>query len=834
MQEVDHKGLTNSEVEASRLQHGSNRIEARKKNRFWEVVREIVSEPLFLILVSTSLIYFVVGSIDEGIIMVVALLLVAGISLFQENRSRSAMDKLRLESGPHAKVIRNGQSTHIPTEEIVIGDLLVLEDGTIIPADALVLELHDFSVSESILTGESLPVLKSTAEDNNQLFQGTMVLSGSCTGRVVAIGAETALGKIGTSLETIESVKTPLQIQIRSFIRSMVGFGIIAFLVVWGLHYFIYGNLLQGLLQGLTLAMSILPEEIPVAFSTFMALGAYHLYKKKIIARTPHTVETLGAATVICVDKTGTLTANHMTIASIFSLQEDKLIDYLENPGDFNEVLEYAMWSSEMVPFDNMEKAIHDSYGATAPEDKRPAYKMVHEYPLGGIPPIMTHVFQNNKNHRIIACKGSLEGVLKQCALSPEKLWHITELSNQLTAKGYRVLGVAQADAFSGSLPATQDELAMELLGLIAFADPPKKNIQEVIKGFYDAGIQVKMITGDHAQTAKAIADQVELRPGKSMLTGKEVMDMSEASLTEKVRGSNIFARMFPEAKLKVIRALQANGEVVAMTGDGVNDGPALKAAHIGIAMGKRGSEIARNASSLILMDDNLAHMVEAVALGRRIYENLKKAIRYIISIHIPIILIVLLPLIFFWEFTDIFSPIHVIFLELIMGPTCSIVFENEPIEAGSMQRKPRKMTSSFFAWSELNTSIIQGLAITAACLGLGYYFIQTGAGDKTVRTIIYATLIFSNLFLTLVNRSFVHSVLTTLRYKNNLMPIILLASLVILMLSIYFDPVQSIFQLAPLSLSELALSLCTAFIGVIWIEVWKMVRRKKEESAIR
>ncbi len=820
------QGLSDEEVIASRLKFGSNDQHSSDPNRFLLVLKEVVTEPLFVILVLTSLVYFLLGEYSEGIIMLIALSFVSGISLFQENRSRNAVAALNKLSAPLAKVYRNGILQNIPTTEIVVDDVISVEDGDLIPADAIILKLNDLSVNESLLTGESLAVYKELSENNNRIFQGTQVMSGACVAQVNAIGSETEIGKIGGALKEIEVEKTPLQLQIKSFIRSMVSAGVLAFLLVWFLNYFITKNILQSLLSGLTLAMSVLPEEIPVAFSTFMALGAYRLYKQKVIARTPYTVETLGAATVICVDKTGTITENNMQLATIYDYISDKYIEYSSEKGEFNEVLNYAVWASEIDPFDAMEKSLHQYYGSLASLDERPSYSMVHEYPLGGTPPIMTHVFQNKNADRIIACKGAPEGVLRQCSIDQQEKIEIQNKVKALASKGYRVLGVAKANISLEELPKSQQEIKFEFLGLVAFSDPPKKNMASIFQTFYDASIQVKMITGDFAETANSLADQTNFRKGTSILTGEEVMQMEMAMLSDKVEEVNIYARMFPQAKLKVIEALKANKEIVAMTGDGVNDAPALKAAHIGIAMGKRGSEVAKSAASLIIMDDDLGHMTDAVALGRRIYENLKKAIQYIISIHIPIILIVTLPLVLFWKFNDIFSPIHVIILELIMGPTCSIIYENEPMEPGYMKKPPRKLSTTFFSFRELSISITQGLVITLACLAVGYYYMENGHSEEMVRTTIYSTLIFSNPFLTLSHRFFYYSVLKTLRYKNNLIPLIITISLIILFLSIYITPIQNLFRFQALGIMDILSCLLAAFIGVMWVEFYKMYKR--------
>jgi Ca2+-transporting ATPase len=818
-------GLTKGEVKLNREKFGANISKAKIKNKFWEVVKEIVFEPLFIILVFSSFIYTILGERSESVIMLVALIFVSGISIYQENKSRNAVDALKKLANPMAKVIRDGDTIEISSEELVKYDLIVVEDGNAIPADAKILELHDFSVNESILTGESLPIFKELKEPHNTIFKGTMVMTGSCVAQVTEIGSQTTLEKISKSLQEIEIPKTPLQQQIKKFVRSMVVAGAIVFFIVWGINYYLSQSILNALLHALTLAMSILPEEIPVAFSTFMALGAYHMYKQRVIARSPYTVETLGAATVICTDKTGTITENEMRPSGIYDFEKNKIIDYTKEPFIYNSVIEYAMWSSEIEPFDAMEKSIHQVYSSVARIDKRPDYKMIHEYPLSGQPPIMTHVFSNGSEH-IIACKGSVEGILKQSKLSREQKTFVQTKAVEFASKGFRVLAVAKSDQDINKLPVSQNELEFDFVGLIAFYDPPKENIKQVFHKFYEAGINVKMITGDYPETAIAIARQIELKNISNVLTGLEVIDMTELQLKEKVESVNIYARMFPEAKLKVIEALKANGEIVAMTGDGVNDGPALKAAHIGIAMGKRGSEIAKKAAALILMDDDLSHMIDAVAMGRRIYENLKKAIQYIISIHIPIILIVTIPLLLFWKFTNLFTPVHVIFLELLMGPTCSIIFEREPIEANSMQKKPRKMGANFFSLPELFLSLIQGLVITSVCLGLGYFFMINNHTESEVRTIIYVTLIFSNLFLTLANRSFYYSVFTTLRYKNNLLSIVLLISIVLLLLSIYFLPVRTIFQFHTLKISDLFLCFASAFAGTMWVEWYKFIKR--------
>jgi len=823
---VIEQGLTAMQVQESRRQHGSNIAEKEKRSVFGAVLWDIVKEPMFLLLLVTCVIYFTLGQLQDGFIMLIALLLVSGISLFQDYRSTSAVQALNKLAAPRAKVMRDGEVVSIPAEDIVVGDIVILEEGIIVQADGTILLSNDLTVNESILTGEPFAIAKSAAADN-AVYKGTLVTSGAGRMKVTAVGQQTRFGQIGQSLSAVSVQKTPLQQQIHDFVRKMVIAGIVAFVIVVGFNLYLSGSFNQAFLQGLTLAMSILPEEIPVAFSTFQALGAFRLLKKNIIVKQPQYVETLGAATVICVDKTGTLTQNKMEIVYLFNAADDRSIA-LHDPTSLPlELLEYAMWSSETAPFDPMEKAIHALYAQSAINDLRPLFQQVHEYPLDGTPPMMTHVFRNAAGRTVIATKGAPEAVLRSSNLPPNRKAAYLAQSTAYARKGYRVLAVAKATGVYKEWPASQEDFAFDFLGLVAFEDPVRASTPATIRSFQEAGIIVKMITGDYAETALAIAAQAGLDSKGQLLTGHEVMDMPSAELQQRAKETNMFVRMFPEAKLKVVNALKAAGEIVAMTGDGVNDAPALKAAHIGVAMGQRGSEVARSAASLILVNDDLSGMTEAIALGRKIYDNLKKAIQYIISIHIPIILIVLLPLLL-WKFTDIFSPLHVIFLELIMGPTCSIIYENEPVEAGTMTRAPRKITYTFLSFRQLVLSILQGLAITTGCLGLGFYYLQAGETEATVRTVIFITLLFCNIFLTQLNRSFVYSVFKTILYRNVLVPLIIGATLLFIAALLYIPAVRDLFRLHPISLSMLATCIGVAIVSTGWLEMVKWFTRYK------
>ncbi len=822
----DIKGLTDAEVVRKRENFGKNQLKFKKEDGILEALKSLVKEPMIALLLIASLIYFVSGEIGDGLFLLSAIIIVSVISLYQDSRSRNALQKLKDFSQPNCSVIRNGNTIQIKTEDLVVGDSLIVEEGTAIPADGIIIHSNDFSVNESILTGESFAVFKDKFHEDNSIYKGTTVASGLAIATITNIGNQTKLGKIGESLESIKVEKTPLELQINSFVKKLVIAGAVVFLIVWAINYFHSYNLLDSLLKALTLAMSILPEEIPMALTAFMAIGALRLMKMGVVVKQMKTVETLGSATVICTDKTGTITENKMSLAKVFTLASQKISNPEDADDSAKELLQIAMWASEPIPFDPMEIALHQAYAKSALNDERANFKMIHEYPLGGQPPMMTHIFENSQGKRVIAAKGAPEALMTVSNLSAEVIAQINAAIKTITSEGYRILGVGEADFTGVDFPKTQQEFIFKFKGIVAFYDPPKANIKEVLYHFYQAGILVKIVTGDNAETTTAIAKQIEFEGYEHSLSGDELMKLSDAELQQKVMQTNIFTRMFPEAKLRIINALKANNQIVAMTGDGVNDGPALKAAHIGIAMGKKGTEIAKQAASLILLEDDLSKMVDAVAMGRRIYTNLKKAIQYIISIHIPIILTVFIPLALAWIYPNILSPVHIIFLELIMGPTCSIIFENEPIEKNTMSRKPRPFGTSFFNRAELTTSIIQGLAITAGSLFIYQYAVHQGFGEAHTRTMVFIVLIAANIFLTMVNRSFYYSVLTTLKYKNALVPLMIAITIVITALLLFVPPLTAFFKFATLDGSQILTASLVGFVSVIWYEVVKFRKR--------
>lgn len=825
-------GLTENELNESRRKFGYNKMVPAHRGSWLELLAGILKEPMLVLLFAISIIYLIVGDYGEASFMFLAIVAVSAISFYQDNRSKKALAALEKLNEPLSIIIRNGNVAEIPTQEIAVGDLCIIEEGKMINADGKIVHSNDFSVNEASLTGESLSVFKSKETEDNRVFSGTVSVSGLAVFEVEKIGKETRIGKIGVSLTDIKEEISPLQLQITKFVKGMAAVGFVIFLLVCAFNYYHTRNLLDSLLNGLTLAMSVLPEEIPVAFTTFMALGAWKLMRDGIIIKRSSVVETLGSTTVICTDKTGTITENSMSLKHVYDFHSDTIFDEPEfNNSSLSELIAYAMWSSEPVPFDPMEKALHQTYQRTCPDNQWKDFQMIHEYPLEGNPPMMTHLFRNSEGKLIVAAKGAPEAIINVSSLSEIEKVKISRYVKDFGKQGFRVLGVAKAEFEGSDFPEKQQDFSFYFLGLVVFSDPPKAGIQAVFQHIYDAGIKVKVITGDNTDTTNSIAQQAGIINTSNAIEGKEIMELAKVTLQQEVNEKVLFTRMFPDAKLTVVRALKQNGEVVAMLGDGVNDAPALKAAHIGVAMGKKGTEIAKAAASLVITDDDLDKLVIAIAAGRRIYTNIKKAVQYIISIHIPIILTVSLPLFLGWVYPQIFTPVHVIFLELIMGPTCSIVYENEPMEKNTMLQKPRNMTDTFLNWKELAISIVQGLIITAGVLFAYQYTVQNGGYEGKTRAMVFTTLIFANIFLSLTNRSFRYSVFESLKHKNSLFPVIIGVTVVLLFAILYVPPFAAFFKLSGLNGQELGIALLISAISVLWFEVYKVVNMRKEKA---
>ncbi|SDF67043.1 cation-translocating P-type ATPase [Chitinophaga filiformis] len=813
------KGLRTADIDTLRQRYGKNIFTQQTGRRLPAILKNVVTEPMFLLLVFAAGLYFLLNSITEGMMMLTAILLVSAISVYQEMKSEHALEALKQYTAPSATVIRDGKEISIATTELVPGDILLLHEGDMIPADAVILNANDLTVNESVITGESFPVEKQ-AGNKAPLYQGSTINSGACTAVVTHTGNNTTLGKLGKAITSTPNEKTALQQQTQVFVKQLAFFGVAGFAIVFTVNFIRSGDWTASLLLGLTLAMAAIPEEIPVSFSSFMALGAYYMSRMGIIPRQAQIVENLGAANVLCLDKTGTLTENRMKVVMLYDHINGQLHNLEENnpPGN-NHLLYIAALANERHPFDNMECAIMDSFLA---DNKQQIVlpDMIHEYPLEGRPPMMTHVYPQGGT-MLAASKGAVERILRVCHADRATREKITAYVDDMGRKGYRVLGVASAVIKDEMLPAVQDNADWQLEGLIALYDPPRASAADVISRLYKAGIRAMLLTGDHLSTAAYVAARVGIAGYHRGITGDEVMQMDTETLQRTVKDESLYVRMYPEAKRKVIEALKANNCIVAMTGDGVNDGPAIKAAHIGIAMGKKGTEIARQAADLVITDDNLALIPIAVEQGRRIYSNLKKAIRYIISIHIPIILVATIPLLLGWRYPNIFTPIHVIFLELIMGPTCSLFYEKEPVEDNIMQTPPRQTTSNLFNNKELFISIIQGLIITIGILALYRIYMQEHTLEKT-RTMVFTTLIISNIFLTFANRSFTETFIKTIRSRNPLTPLIIGLSVLFLAVIQLVPGIRQAFGLTAVNISDYGICLITGFVCVAWFEIYK------------
>jgi len=779
-----------SAAEATRLQalYGKNIVQERSRYGWVFIILGTFKEPMFLLLSGACLLYFILGEVGQGLLMLVALGLVAAISVYQELRSSHALAALRKYTAPLATVVRDGQVRSLPVEDLVPGDIIIVEEGERLPADARIVRANDLSMNESLVTGESLPVDKDGSEGYDLLYQGSTVNAGKCYAKVTATGMDTVLGRLGKSIEDISVPPTQLQAWISRFVQAMAIFGLSAFVLIWLISYLHTSNISLSLLTGLTLAMSAIPEEIPVAFTSFMALGAYRMAALGIVVRHPRIIENLGALSVICLDKTGTLTENRMQVRSLDDATTGRREEWTEGrPWSGSRVGWFARLACEAEPFDAMEKAIVEALGAGKEDHDYHSLRMVHEYPLSGRPPMMTHVYESPAG-KIAAAKGAPERILRVCRMPEQVRAQWKDKVSSLAASGYRVLAVCSAENIEGDYPREQDGFEWQLEGLLALYDPPKGNLKKVFSEWQTAGITVKIISGDYPGTVMNIARQAGLDGAMVLLTGEQVVALSPEDLQERVRATHLYARMFPDAKKKVVDALKANGEIVAMSGDGVNDGPALRSAHVGIAMGRKGTEIARDAADLIISDDNLEKISDSIRHGRTIRNNLGKAIRYLVSIHIPIILTASLPLLLGWPYPIIFSPIHIIFIELIMGPTCSIFYEREPMEKDVMQLSGKPVGKSLLHGRELPLTLAQGVIASCGLLALYYFFMHRGYSPEYTRTVVFIALLIDNVLLTFAGRTSSETAAVTIRRLNPLTPVILLSSIVFICF-IYFVP---------------------------------------------
>jgi Ca2+-transporting ATPase len=829
------KGLTSKEAKARLEKDGYNELNAGKSRSVLKVALDVIKEPMFVLLIGSGLLYAMLGDYKEGITLASTFLIIIFITFYQSNKTEKALDALKRLASPRALVLRDGIQIRIPGREVVCDDMVILREGDRIPADGELLDATHLYVDESLLTGESLPVLKQAISSNkeNKVYSGTLVISGSGAFKGIGTGQNTEFGKIGSTLEKIEKDQTRLQKEMKLLIRRLFLIGIIISIGVVLLFYFTRGNFLQSLLNGISVSMAILPEEFPVVLTVFLALGAWRLSKVNTLTRNPTAIETLGSATVLCSDKTGTITQNKMEVVSVFNGSDT--ID----KHDFNLKKEHieALFlnahlgcSNQIV--DPMESAIMSASISNWNFDLKDL-KLHKEYPLSKDLMAMTRVFENEQSGKItVACKGAPEVMFDLCRLGSHERNTFEIKLNEFAKKGYRVIAVGKAETPSKQLPEKQSDFNFVCLGLMAFEDPIRSEVPNAVKECLQAGVRVIMITGDFPTTAKSISDQIGLDHQDLIITGDELRAMNDEELKQKIKHTSVFARVQPEQKLRIVKALKDNNEVVAMTGDGVNDAPALKAADIGIAMGKKGTDVAREASSLVLLDDNFASIVSAIRSGRRIFDNLQKAMSFIIAIHIPIIGLALMPAIFS-ELPLFLLPLHVVFLELIIDPVCSIVFESVKEEKGIMTRKPRAVNELFFGSRKMLMSVLQGLLLLATVLVVYFLSVNEGHNEFEVRTIAFTSLIIGNIFLILSDLSKTQNVFQVLLQAPKSLFILLLSVALLLGLVLNVTALQSMFGFKFPGYEHLITSVIAAFVLLLTLETMKLIRLRIEKNKV-
>jgi Ca2+-transporting ATPase len=841
-------GLTETDAAARLRSEGYNELPEPDRRTPFRIALEVLREPMLALLLVGGIIYLVLGDLKEAIILLVFATMSIAITVVQEARTERVLEALRDLTSPRALVIRDGERKRIAGRDVVCGDLIVLSEGDRVPADAILLQCTDLQADESTLTGESVPVRKVAwderpssglqhpgGDDLPQIFSGSLVVRGSGLAEVTATGVKSEIGQIGQSLATLETEPPRLQVQTRRVVRlfAVLGGGVSVLAVL--LHGFMRGGWLDAVLAGIALGMSMLPEEFPVVLTVFMAMGAWRISLARVLTRRAAAIETLGSATVLCTDKTGTLTENQMTIVELH-LADGHVFrprDSAEMPAQFRDVSEFGLLASAPEPFDPMERAFHAFARERLTETAHlhPSWKLVHAYGLRPDLLAVTHIWQadGDRQEYLVAAKGAPEAIAGLCGLSAADRAALTQSIDAMATAGLRVLGVARAALHRGPpWPESPRELDFEFLGLVGLADPLRASVVEAVRECRTAGIKAVMITGDYPATANAIARQAGLEPGE-LMTGAQLEQLSDAELAGRVETTSVFARISPTQKLRIVNAYKDNGEIVAMTGDGVNDAPSLKAAHIGIAMGGRGTDVAREASSIVLLDDDFGSIVKAIRLGRRIYDNLRKAMSFIFAVHVPIAGLALLPLVF--GLPILFGPIHIALLEMVIDPVCSLVFEAETEEDDVMRRPPRAPDEPLFSRGLVVWSLLQGMLAFAVVAAIYVIALRTGMPVPEVRALAFFSLVVVIVSLILVNRSFSASLLTALRRPNRTLAAVLAAVAVILALTLLWPFASKLFAFGPLHADDLALTLGAGIVALLVLEMLKPLLRPRLQS---
>jgi len=833
--------LSEREAALQLARDGPNDLPTPDRRSPLRIVVDVVREPMFGLLLGAALLYVAIGAPSDALVLGAFATLSVSIAVVQEGRSERVLEALRDLTSPRALVVRDGERRRIPGREVVCGDTLILAEGDRVPADGLLVEGGDVQVDESLLTGESVPVRKRPAgelpattaapggDDLPFVFSGTLVIRGSGLAIATATGARSEIGRIGRSVVGIESEPPRLQEQTRKLVLifAVVGIMLSALLVV--LYAVLRGSWLEALLAGIALGMSMLPEEFPLVLTVFMVMGAWRLSRSRVLTRRATAIETLGSATVLCTDKTGTLTRNLMAVAELRSAGEcwrrGDASATITSSAALTELLDTARLASERSALDPMERALHD-LARSAHGEKWPAGELLREYPLRPELLAVTRAWDGPERGRnIVAAKGAPEAIAQLCRMNPQDLAALRSQVDQLAHQGMRVLGVARAELAAAVLPGVQTDIRFDYLGLVGFADPVRDKVPEAVRECRSAGIRIIMITGDYPATAQAIARQAGIDDGE-LLTGQQLEGLSDAALTRRVATATVFARITPAQKLRIVSALKANGDVVAMTGDGVNDAPALKAAHIGIAMGGRGTDVAREASSIVLLDDDFGSIVRAVRLGRRIYDNLRKAMGYILAIHVPIAGIALLPVLMGMPL--ILTPMLIAFLELIIDPACSLVFEAEPEEDDLMRRPPRNPGSALISPAFMTWSLLQGVLGFLAAGAVFLAATRRGMPEGEMRALAFVALVGVNVTFIIVNRSFSASVNAAFGKRNPWLWWLLGVAGGLLAVVLAWPTPRAFFHLGPLHVDDLSLCLGVTLVLLVTLEGLKAIQRRR------
>ncbi|MBU6245113.1 MAG: cation-translocating P-type ATPase [Actinomycetales bacterium] len=843
-------GLSAAEAKQRLTRDGWNELPSVRRRRLWRLALDVMREPVLILLLAAGTISFVLAEPLDGGLLMLTVLVVIGISIAQERRTETALVALRDLSSPRALVLRDGARVRIPGREVVRGDVIFLDEGDRVPADAVVAEAVNLVVDESTLTGESVPVPKAAAapdaieaalgapggDGTPWVFSGTLVVRGH--GVVVArrTGPRTHLGGIGTALGEIRAERTSLQREVDRLVRVVAIAGLAvacAIVVIYGLTR---GNWLEGLLAGIATTMAVLPEEFPVVLTVFLALGAWRMSRMRVLARTPAVIEALGSATVICVDKTGTLTMNAMTVREVIVEGQAYRIGGEPLPAQPAGLAWLAAMASAAGGTDPMDRALTDLARTHAPDRSAARWSLVREYPLSPSMLAVSHAWRSpDGDGCLVAAKGAPEAIADLCRMSqPERLAMEAQVQ-AATAQGQRVIAVASArPGPDDPLPDDLGAFAFACAGLACLQDPVRPGVAQAIEECRQAGVRVIMITGDYPGTAIAIAEEIGMDHGRNCLSGADLVRMSDAELADRIREVSVFARMVPEQKLRLIRALRANGEVVAMTGDGVNDAPALRAADIGIAMGGRGTDVAREAAGLVITDDDFTSIVSGIRQGRGILDKLRKAMAYIVAVHVVIFGMSLVPVLGpSWPL--VLLPLQIALLELIIDPACSIVFEAEQPDPQVMQMPPRGLGQPILGRRVLMICLLQGSLVLAAVLTVYWWAVGTGRPADEVRSLAFGSLVIGNLALILVNRSWRLSAWRTLRERGNgALPWLVTGVISALGVALLVPVVRDALGLGQVSAWDLLVMLIAGVVGVLWFEAYKAISSRRNPGASR